>query len=69
MDPRQRLQRFKRSAKALPCEQRRAALVSEEFAHLVDRATRNVRAAAACEMHCDGHCGTHCDGYCRSHPD
>ncbi|MCY0989205.1 hypothetical protein OV203_18855 [Nannocystis sp. ILAH1] len=69
MDPRQRLQRFKRSAKALPCEQRRAALASEEFARLVDRATFSPRAAAACEVHCDAHCVTHCEAHCLAHPD
>lgn len=69
MDPRRRLQRFKRGAKALPCEQRRAALASGEFARLVDRARCSPRAAAACEVHCDGHCATHCEAHCLAHPD
>lgn len=69
MDPRLRLQRFKRGAKALPCQQRRAALASDAFARLLDRTTCKARALAACEVHCDGHCATHCEAHCLEHPD
>ncbi|PCC68679.1 hypothetical protein SAMN02745121_05355 [Nannocystis exedens] len=54
MNPSDRLKEFKRRAKMMAADERRAALASEGFRQLVDEAVGYARAAVECGGHCAG---------------